>query len=255
MKMKESTKDMIKVGIAVVLALVSIFVLAGSFASPKFHAGTIETLDEKEKTVMKLTAAATAASAAITLIPDDVGTPIADKLADISGYFLIVLCAVFLEKYLVTVTGYAAFVILIPAACALFSIFVLTKKENLKGIAKKLLVFALALSLVIPISVKVSNLIEATYQESIDQTVEAAVNISDELNEDDGSAGGLLDTLSKIKNGASNAFKKLQTILGNFIEAVAVMLVTSCVIPVLVLLFFVWLLRSLLGAVGTGKKS
>lgn len=253
--MKESTKDIIKVAIAIVLALVSIFVLAGSFASPKFHAGSIQTLDEKEKTVMKLTAAATAASAAITLIPDDVGTPIADKLADISGYFLIVLCAIFLEKYLVTITGYAAFIILIPAACALFSIFVLTKKENLKGVAKKMLVFALALSLVIPVSVKVSNMIEATYQESIDQTVESAMNISEELHDDDGSSGGILDTLSKIKNGASNAIKRLEAILGNFIEAVAVMLVTSCVIPILVLLFFIWLLRSLLGMAGAGKKS
>ncbi len=251
--MKESTKDIIKVAIAIVLALVSIFVLAGSFASPKFHAGSIQTLDEKEKTVMKLTAAATAASAAITLIPDDVGTPIADKLADISGYFLIVLCAIFLEKYLVTITGYAAFIILIPAACALFSIFVLTKKENLKGVAKKMLVFALALSLVIPVSVKVSNMIEATYQESIDQTVESAMNISEELHDDDGSSGGILDTLSKIKNGASSAIKRLEAILGNFIEAVAVMLVTSCVIPILVLLFFIWLLRSLMGMAGAGK--
>lgn len=52
---------------------------------------------------------ATATSALITLIPGDVGTPIAEKVADLSGYLLIVLCAVYLEKYLVTLTGYAAF--------------------------------------------------------------------------------------------------------------------------------------------------
>lgn len=63
-----------------------------------------------------MTDATTATSALITLIPGDVGTPIAEKVADLSGYLLIVLCAIFLEKYLVTITGYAAFKIFIPVA-------------------------------------------------------------------------------------------------------------------------------------------
>lgn len=69
--------------------------------------------------MLELTAASTAASAAITLLPGDTATPIAEKLADLSGYFLIVLCAIFLEKYLLTITSYVSFTILIPAACAL----------------------------------------------------------------------------------------------------------------------------------------
>ncbi len=56
----------------------------------------------KKTTALELTAAATAASAAITLIPGDAGTPIADKLADLSSYFLIVVCAIYLEK----ISGY-----------------------------------------------------------------------------------------------------------------------------------------------------
>lgn len=85
------------------------------------HKETIAALDEKKDTVLELTVAATATSALITLIPGDVGTPIAEKVADLSGYLLIVLCAVFLEKYLVTLTGYAAFKLFIPAACVLFA--------------------------------------------------------------------------------------------------------------------------------------
>ena len=40
---------------------------------------------------------------------------------DLSGYFVVVLCAIFLEKYLVTITGFAAFKVLIPIACVLIS--------------------------------------------------------------------------------------------------------------------------------------
>ena len=38
----------------------------------------------------------------------------------------------------------------------------------------------------------------------------------------------------------------METSLNNFIEALAVMIVTSCVIPILVLMFFVWLVKTLL---------
>lgn len=93
-------------------------------ASPtmKINAHAIQSLDDKKTTTLELTAAATAASAAITLIPGDAGTPIADKLADLSSYFLIVVCAIYLEKYLVTITGLAAFKLLIPIGCILLSL-------------------------------------------------------------------------------------------------------------------------------------
>ena len=88
------------VAAAVILALASIFGVAKLTTDPAFYQKSIAALEEKQETVLELTAASTAASAAITLLPGDTATPIADKLADLSGYFLIVLCAIFLEKYL-----------------------------------------------------------------------------------------------------------------------------------------------------------
>ena len=41
--------------------------------------------------------------------------------------------------------------------------------------------------------------------------------------------------------------QKLTDALNRFIEAAAVLLVTSCLIPILVLLFFVWLVKLILG--------
>lgn len=107
--------------VLLVIAILSFSAGAKYAAAPEHHKETIAALDEKKDTVLELTVAATATSALITLIPGDVGTPIAEKVADLSGYLLIVLCAVFLEKYLVTLTGYAAFKLFIPAACVLFA--------------------------------------------------------------------------------------------------------------------------------------
>ena len=86
-------KRYIYVVILLIVALLSFFPIAKMASDPARYAKTIAALDEKKKTVMELTAASTASSAAITLIPGDVATPLADKLADISGYFVIVICA------------------------------------------------------------------------------------------------------------------------------------------------------------------
>ena len=245
----ENVKKALKVAIPIIIALLSIFVLTKYAASPEFHADTIEALDEKKTTVMELTAASTAASAAITLIPGDTATPIAEELADMSTKFLVVLCAIYLEKYLVTITGYAAFMILIPAACILLAVNVFVKNKKLMYLAKKLAIFGIAIVLVIPASVQVSNLIEATYNASIQSTIDSAKQATESIEEeaeaeDEGILNGII---SKVEDTVSGATAKVEQVLNNFIEALAVMLVTSCVIPIVVLMFLVWLVKMVLG--------
>ena len=111
--------------IPILLALLSIFVLSKHASSVSFHQGSLKALQEKQTTVLELSAASASASAAITLIPGDTAEPIADKLADLSSHFLLVLSAIFLEKYLLTITGTVTFSILIPAACLLYILYTL----------------------------------------------------------------------------------------------------------------------------------
>ena len=60
------------------------FTVVGKYAAaPESHQATITSLDEKKNTVLELTMAATATSAVITLLPGDIGTPIAEKVADL----------------------------------------------------------------------------------------------------------------------------------------------------------------------------
>jgi hypothetical protein len=264
----EKQKKILFALIPIVIALLSFFVIARFTSSTEFNAKTIQSLDDKKTTVMELTAA----SAAITLIPGDVGTPIANKLADLSSYFLIVLCAIYLEKYLVTITGYAAFKILVPIACVFFSGYLLWRKEILRVVAQKFLLFGLAVYLVIPASVKVADMIETTYASSIESTIETAKQTTDEIESETGESGQVDDKSSneksqsdsdsdskenaggffsglfnKVQEGVSTATANVENVLNNFIEALAILLVTSCLIPILVLIFFVWLVKMLLG--------
>ena len=261
------------------------FTVVGKYAAaPEFHQATITSLDEKKNTVLELTMAATATSAVITLLPGDIGTPIAEKVADLSGYLLIVLCAIFLEKYLVTITGYAAFKIFIPAACVLFATNLFVSNRSLDRLARKLLVFGICIFLVVPSSVKISDLIEHTYQAQIEATLEEAkgteqlLENSVEAEASDNTAESTVsgnqtsqsqqtaensnlwqkakDALSGAKESVASAVenvtisseelvRKVETSLSHFVEAVAVMLITSCVIPLLVLFVFFWLIKIL----------
>lgn len=245
-------KKLIPAAALLVLALLSVCVLSKAAASTRFHAGTIASLEEKQTTVLELTAASTAASAAITLLPGDAATPIAEKLADLSSGFLLVLCAIYLEKYLLTITGYVTFQALIPAACLLYLLYLMMGREWLRTLARKLAIFGVAIVLVIPVSVKISDLIEDTYRASIDATIETAkettAQVEDSAEEaedtDEGFLSGLLSSITDTITGvASDISEKVGTMVNNFLEALAVMLVTSCVIPILVLLFFVWLVK------------
>lgn len=242
----------LKVAILFIIAMVSIFVVSKWAVSIETHKDTIQALDDKRTTVMELTAASTAASAGITMIPGDIGTPIAGKLADLTSYFLIVICAIYLEKYLVTIVGYATFTILIPGACLLMILDTFVQSERCRKLAAKLVLFGLTIFIAIPASVKVSNFIEVTYSTSIEKTIESAKNSAQALDEsadspkeeEQGFLGGII---SNVQESVTAATTEVENVLNHFIEALAVMIVTSCVIPILVLVFFVWLVKILLG--------
>ena len=244
------------IAILAVVAMVSFFRVADYAASPETHRQTIEALDEKKATVMKLTGAATGVSVAITMIPGDAATPIAEKLADLSTIFLLVFSAIYLEKYLVTITGYAAFKVLIPLACGAGIVAVLLRSHVAKQLAVKLAVFGLSIVLVIPASVGISNLIEDTYHSSIQNTIDLALETTEEIEEDtelnaakeEEKKGNIFsELLSTVTETVSIATDKVENVLNHYLEALAVLLVTTCVIPVLVLFFFVWLVKIVLG--------
>ena len=111
----------------------------------------------------------------------------------------------------------------------------------------------IALFLVIPLSIRVSDMIYVTYQSSIDSTIAAAEELTEETTAAAEAAEdqNLFQSIIRgITEGAGNLTERAANILNRFIESLAVMIVTSCVIPVLVLVFFLWLIRLFTGAGG-----
>lgn len=241
-------KNLAAIAVMLVIMILSMTVISKAASNPQNHEKTIKELDEKKEDVLKLTAASVALSTLIAAVPGDSTTPVANKLADLSSYFIIVLAALFLEKYLVTLTGYAAFSILIPIACALFIAGICINKNILKMLAAKMAVFGIVIFTVIPLSMHVSATIEETYESTMKATVKEAQDMTDELEgKTDSEDNAFQKAFTKIKEGTSGILKKGEDILNRFIETIAVMIVTSCVIPIVVLLFMFWFVKILFG--------
>lgn len=253
--------------VCIIIACISFLGLAKSYSSPesKINKETIKYLDEKKTTALELSASATAVSTLITLAPGDDGTPVANKLMDLAGYFLIVVSAIYLEKYLLTILGALTFKWLIPVSMLALAVYFGSKKELFWKIGVKIFIFGLAIYAVIPVSVHVSKMIYSTYQESIDATIDEANDLADESeaskDEDKDSKDSkkskdsessfidkAKDAVNSVKNTLSVTANSVKNMVNKFIDGLAVLIVTTCLIPVLVIVFFIWLVKLVLGS-------
>ena len=246
------------------VALVSLIVFANIASNPETYTGIIGTLDEKKGNVMVLATTTTAASAAISALPNDMGTPIADKLVDFSSYFMVILAVIYLEKFLLTTLGFLGFGILIPVACALFAVAVFLRRGtltrvNLQRLGTKLAAFGLALALVVPVSVWLTDNVDATFDESLaaasaaaqEATEQLEENTQEQAQEDQGLLGGIASAVQEgwngLTQGAQQALDSLGQQLNTMTDTLAVMIVTSCLIPLLVLILFLQLVKIITG--------
>jgi hypothetical protein len=249
------SKKIIGVGVLLIIALVSIFVISPSASSTEFHAKSIQSLDDKKVKVTEITAATAGVSAVLALVPGDATTPIANQIIKLSSYLLIVVGAIFLEKILLTLTGYVSFTFLIPIACLLYGFYLFVQNDILKKLAIKLAIFGIIIFMVVPVSVKVSDLIENTYNQTIEEATNSENLIEETTSEEDeeesegfsGWVSKIKDSVSDLGENVSELKQKGEKILSNFIDAIAILLITSCVIPIAVLLFFIWIVKIIFG--------
>lgn len=238
--------------LAVTITL-SCTVLGTKLTDPATYSHTIEVLDQNRTTVLGLSAASAAASAAISALPTDLCTPLAEQLSEFTTWFLLILSVVFLEKYLLTIFGFAASYILIPGGCATLLINCFFPRRFLQSIGPKLIAFGAALLLVIPTSVWVCDQVNAIYSKSIEITVQSANAVTDNLTGE--ISGGTEENtavideartiLGDLSGSVAGVIDQFRNVLNRFIEATAVMIVTNCLIPILVILFFLWIVKTL----------
>ncbi len=257
----------------VVLALLSGFVARPHFADTKTWDSTIEVIDQKKGNVLALTASCVALSAGITALPGDTGTPVAEQLAQLSGNLGIVLAVLYLEKYLLTILWSVGLGILIPSALVLFAVSLgihgrWSTSAVLRRVATRVLVVAVIGMALVPASVWVSQKVDETYRVSIEQAEQKAADAADATDKSAETSSksnkkkseatesknvleqltdGASSLVTSVTSGAKQMTDEIVQQVTDLIEGVIVMIVTSCVIPLLVLVAFLWLGHVLLG--------
>ena len=204
-KRKSKTILAAMVIIPVIIAILSLAVFSGYATSAKFHSETIHSLQEKQNNVLKISATSATIAASASLLLGDRANAVSGKLLDLTGYFVIILCAIMLEKYLVTVMGMVSFQVLIPIACIMFSIFTLYGKEAFRKLAIRIFVFAVVVFFVIPVSVSISSLIEKTYNEAnMQQIINEGDTLKEELDKEIVNDTAVAEKVSEVTNEINN---------------------------------------------------
>lgn len=282
-------KKIICIAVIIAIGCISFFAIAPWAKNTANYPKTIETLDSIENKAVVMTGTSIALATAASLVPGDTMSPIADKLADVAGYMVIVYVAIVMEKYLLALTGMLTFKILIPVALALIALNIafptIGGGIELKKISAKFLLVGIMMWILVPTSTAVTNLMIDTYDadfgkelkveenafETLDEMEETekasdetgkAAEETENANETSGDDGqnaesklslkkmwdSITDKTSKVtdsvKEKASSGVVEFQNSLNNMLEGVAVMIVTTCVIPLAVFVLFLWIIKA-----------
>ena len=226
-------------------ALLSAFPLAEYCSDPAAYDRTIQSIDSKRVAVLGITGSAAAAATAIAVIPDDSTTPIAEKIMDISGYLTIVVCALVLEKSLLTILGAVACRILVPLAAVIGITALIGCKKRMGFFAAKIAVLALVLATVIPLAMRVSDTIYEVNRHTAELVSEEVMELAD--NADTVEKTWWQKTFDKLKNAGEDIKEEGKKLVNRFIDAVVIFLVAYCAMPILVVWFMLWLMKLLFG--------
>ncbi|MBQ6393140.1 MAG: hypothetical protein IJH60_06480, partial [Eubacterium sp.] len=154
------------------------------------------------------------------------------------------------------------------------------RRVILHHLAAKLLLLGLAIITIVPLSVKVTEIVEKTNEVSINTTMESFKEIQKEVEETtevdpseltteesentgpfsvindmrekmenvvEDTKQKLEETANSITTLSKEAIQKAKDVMNDFVEIVVIMLVTTCGIPILTLVMMVWIVKTLLG--------
>ncbi len=239
----------IKILSLLLAAALSFFVAAAQLPESDFVGDSIESVENSSDTVMKFSAATLSASLAISALPDDFATPLADSLADMNIYFIAILAVLFLEKILIQYGMKAAFTILIPLSCAVGALFIATKKELLKGLAVRLCVLGLAVAFVVPCSTHITDIVASDLTAYVNETIEETEDGAGKLNEAMEGGAGDKSIFEKLSDLFQTAIRDISDLMLHFqntvrrcMNSIAILILTNCLIPLLTFFVLKWIL-------------
>ena len=260
--MEKSSGNSVKTVIISLILIGAVFLsffyfgnICGSVEST-WNKDNIHTLNEKKNNLLALTAGVTGVSVALTVLPDDTCTPIAEELSDLISYFALILSAIIFEEYLTTLTGILGFKVLIPIGLILILLYILKFKNNtLRRTGIRFVLFGLAIYMVIPLSCTVIKTVERTYDVSVQSTLDIAQDAIDNLtrisagNEaEEKESFSLFPKASFSVSGiVESALAKVKDTINSCIESIALMIITCCFIPIGIIILLFWLTKMVLG--------
>ena len=236
--------------ILVLIGVFSFFVVTSWLPDRDFIQDSLESLEESSNTVMKFSAATLSTSLAISALPDDFATPLADSLADMNVYFIAILVMLHFEQLLIRYGVKLAFAIAIPAACGIGILSILLKKELLKGIAARVAVLGLAVALVVPCSTHITNYVATDLTTYVENTIVDTEDGADKLNE--AMEGGteeqtifekLSDLFQTAINDMSNLMSHFQNTIRKCMNSIAILILTNCLMPLVNFFILKWILK------------
>ena len=236
--------------ILVLIGVFSFFVVTSWLPDRDFIQDSLESVEESSNTVMKFSAATLSTSLAISALPDDFATPLADSLADMNVYFIAILVMLHFEQLLIRYGVKLAFAIAIPAACGIGILSILLKKELLKGIAARVAVLGLAVALVVPCSTHITNYVATDLTTYVENTIVDTEDGADKLNE--AMEGGteeqtifekLSDLFQTAINDMSNLMSHFQNTIRKCMNSIAILILTNCLMPLVNFFILKWILK------------
>ena len=246
------TEKSLKISLAVFVMVFSFTVLVQKIPETKYVQNTVERLEESQNTIMKFSGSTMGTSVAISALPDDFGSPLAGTIADLNMYFIFMFAVIFVEKLLVLEGIKIALAYIIPAACLLYVAFVLSSKNVFKNFANKLLILGMAIIIVIPFSTYFTETVCNDYLAYVDETIEEADAGAAKINEVMAASDEEATFFDRISAAFKTSIKSVSDLLAYFknvvrkcVNSVAIMLVTTFVVPMLILMLFRWLLKEL----------
>ena len=242
----------IKILALLLIGAISFFWLTSWLPETKFIQESLESVENSKDTVMALSGATLSSSLAISALPDDFATPLANNLSDMNSYFIAILAVLVLEKILIEYGIEIAFSILIPWACAAGAIGIFLKNNILKGFAIRLSILALAAAFVVPCSTYMSKHIanELEFNSYIEETINETEDGSNKLNQamnEGGDEKNIFDKLSDLFltaiKGITDLMDYFQGIIRKCMNSIAILILTNCIMPILTFLVLKWILR------------
>ena len=227
-------EKIVRILLIVFVMVLSMNVLFYVIPESKWVQNSIDSLEKSQDTIMTFSGTTIATSIAISALPDDFASPLAGTISDLNVYFVFMLIVVFVEKLLVVEGIKIALAVVIPVACVLYAVFVLSSKDVFKDFAKKLFILGIAVVTVIPISTHFTETVCEDYLAYVDETIAETEAGADEVNKSE----SLLQNVENMLTYFKNVVKKC-------VNSVAIMVVITFVVPLLILFLFRWLLNEL----------